>query len=129
MKFVHRLTLFLKTGLSLNHVLGPEAERKNRQKMESNEQAGMTRNRHSRPSSPGNCEEGKDKCWGSGSNPVEVAFELRLEKLGALGRYRNEDCFPGKGRQPSRRPEVPPKGDPECPHISSFSLLSSKLLG
>lgn len=102
MKFVHRLALFLKTVLSPYHVLGQEAERKNRQKMESNEQAGMTRNRPPPPVAQGTVKKVMISVGGSDSIPVEVALELSLEKLGALGRYRNEDYSPGKGHSQER---------------------------
>lgn len=52
----------LKTELNPYHVLGSEAERKNSQKMKGDEQEGVAGNRHPHPSSPGDCEEGKDVC-------------------------------------------------------------------
>lgn len=61
MEFVRSLSLSLSlsTGLSPHHVLGPEAERKNRQKKEGVGQAGVVGDRHLPPSSPGDWEEGK----------------------------------------------------------------------
>ncbi|XP_035883415.1 AF4/FMR2 family member 1-like [Phyllostomus discolor] len=74
-------------GLSPYHVLGAEAERKNRQKTEGDGQAGVRGSRHSLP-------------------PVAQGTMMRVQKWGPLSRQR---------RQTSRRPEVPARRKARTP--------------
>lgn len=86
--------------------------------MEGAEQAGVAESRHPHPSSQDTVKRVKISAEKSGSVAVAVAFELSLEKPGALGWYRSGDHFPGKGASQEGCQKCQPRGGFRVPHIS-----------